>query len=1030
MEQQLAQLLAETQSAQETPRRQAELQLKQLYTNDRFPLGLTSLALLDSAPIGTRQSALLVLKKYVETSWSPNLDEFEGQVLVSDENKSKLRHALFDIATGDDQERKIKSAASLVLSKVASADFPDEWPDLLPNLLQMIPQATDGQLHGALKVLQDLVDDSLNEEQFFKVAHDLVRTIYEVAVNESRRPTLRALAISVFRSSFDTLEMVMEDHKAAVTSFAEQTLNGWSPFFLTTIKSPLPTTPADGESTDASEHYRGLVALKLQVVKVLMRIRSVFPSVLAPQSLVLFSAVWEELSTLQTSYRAMYIDDERQGRLEDADGLPYTLDFLVLEELDFMQACLRAPPVRKELQKQLQSPDTATWVIEVMKLAVNYAHITTEEEGLWDIDVNIFLSEESSVTANYTPRTACGDLAVKLGEWIQDATVNGLLAQSRTIFSGESDWKAKEAALYVLNALLRDIQEVDRTISAEAAHGYVDFVNNAMQQEEAFLRARGHLVAGSLIKTSGSALSSIGPQFMSNSLSAMSSDPSDVVKVSCVRALQSYLSSLEPSQTHPLQTTIIASLSQFLATQDLNDLSESEDVMIALLETLRDAILLDTRVVLSDNASGIDLLFTLASHGASNFQLAMLITETFEEVASTLSSTSPDVFSALCGKVLPSLTGAFDLANLTEENALTNLAAEMLSVLTENASSPLPQGYVATVMPKLQRMLLASTDDELLKSATTVVKEMLAHDSEQVFAWRDEEGKEGLEVLLVIIDRLLSPAIDDNAGSEVGGLAAALVEKAGGERLGPYLGQLLKAVAVRLATAERAGIIQSLILVFARLSVDNVREVVDFLSQTEVEGRSGLEVVVSKWVENSVNFAGYEDIRVNVIALTRLYDLQPSPLPSLTVKGDLVVTQSSRIITRSRAKQNPTQYTLIPADQKILKILVEELLPASGPEPKSAISAAAGGSPEDDDEDDEEWEDDPHDFLDLGSGMTKEQLMAFGEGRGTEARGRGDDETQRYLVEWFRGLAQRPGADQVWSRLSDGEKERISGWLG
>lgn len=143
-----------------------------------------------------------------------------------------------------------------------------------------------------------------------------------------------------------------------------------------------------------------------------------------------------------------------------------------------------------------------------------------------------------------------------------------------------------------------------------------------------------------------------------------------------------------------------------------------------------------------------------------------------------------------------------------------------------------------------------------------------------------------------------------------------------------------------------------------------------------------------------------------------------------------MVTQSSRIITRSRAKQNPTQYTLIPADQKILKILVEELLPASGPEPKSAISAAAGGSPEDDDEDDEEWEDDPHDFLDLGSGMTKEQLMAFGEGRGTEARGRGDDETQRYLVEWFRGLAQRPGADQVWSRLSDGEKERISGWLG
>jgi hypothetical protein len=138
----------------------------------------------------------------------------------------------------------------------------------------------------------------------------------------------------------------------------------------------------------------------------------------------------------------MYINDERQGRLEDADGLPYTLDFLVLEELDFMQSCLRAPPVRKELEGQLQlaQADTKgsqadTWVTEVMKLAVAYAQITTEEEGLWDIDVNIFLSEETSVTANYTPRTACGDLVIKLAEWLSKLTTEGLFAYTKTVFA-------------------------------------------------------------------------------------------------------------------------------------------------------------------------------------------------------------------------------------------------------------------------------------------------------------------------------------------------------------------------------------------------------------------------------------------------------------------------------------------------------------------------------------------------------------------------------------------------------------------
>jgi hypothetical protein len=170
-----------------------------------------------------------------------------------------------------------------------------------------------------------------------------------------------------------------------------------------------------------------------------MKIRTVFPSLLTSQSTALFSAVWTELSTIQSAYHELYIHDERQGRLEDADRLPYTLDFLVLEEMDLMQALLRAPPVKAELQNQLQAAGTAvntsSWLPEVLKLVVSYAQITTEEEGLWDIDVNIYLSEETSVTANYTPRTCGGDLVIKLGEWLKGATVDGLLAYTNTLFA-------------------------------------------------------------------------------------------------------------------------------------------------------------------------------------------------------------------------------------------------------------------------------------------------------------------------------------------------------------------------------------------------------------------------------------------------------------------------------------------------------------------------------------------------------------------------------------------------------------------
>lgn len=165
----------------------------------------------------------------------------------------------------------------------------------------------------------------------------------------------------------------------------------------------------------------------------------VFPGLLTAQSPVYFTTVWTELSNTQSLYAQFYIDYDRQGRLEDVDGLPYTLDFLVLEEIDLLQALLKAPPVKAELQQQLQNAGQgATWLPEILKLASTYAQMTAEEEGVWDIDVSLFLSEETSVTANYTPRTCSGDLVVKLGEWLKTTAIEGLLAYVNIVFAQNS----------------------------------------------------------------------------------------------------------------------------------------------------------------------------------------------------------------------------------------------------------------------------------------------------------------------------------------------------------------------------------------------------------------------------------------------------------------------------------------------------------------------------------------------------------------------------------------------------------------
>ncbi|KAI9713080.1 MAG: hypothetical protein M1820_001065 [Bogoriella megaspora] len=1046
MEVELVNILFGVQSASDSTRRSAEQQLVELRTQqpDALALGLASFASQNDGPVEVRQAALLSLKTTILALWSPRLEEFKGPTL-HDETKSKIRQTLFQLATDGQAERKVESAAAYVLSKIASSDYPQDYPELLPQLLQLIPSGSDAQLHGSLKVLGDLVEECFSEEQFLSVAGDLVKVLYSVASNEARKPVLRALAISVFKSCVDSLEMLMEEHKAAVKNFADETLNSsWIPFFINVLKSilpPLPSQEQEDSHDEQAEAYRGAVALKLQVMKALMCIRSVFSSTLLPHSLALFSATWSELSVLQPSYHELYNHNERQGRLEDADGLPYTLDFLVLEDLDFLQACLRAAPVKEELQQQIRSHRSSDgnpgpdWMPEILGLAFSYAHITAEEEGLWDVDVNIFLSEETSVTANYTPRTACGDLVMKLGEWLPKLTLSGLLSYTRRLYSTSESWKAKEAALYILNQLLADIQDAAGDIKPEIANGFLDFIRHAIQQPDNFLRARGHLAAGSLTRAAGETLHQVAASFMEMSLQAISGDGSEVVKVSCIRTLQHYLQSLPPNITLPMQATIINTISNYLQTQDLSDLAESEDVLITVVETMRDAILLDTRICL--DGAALNLLFTIAGQGATNFQVTTLAIETFEDISSKITELGNDAYARLCGIVLPSLTAAFDMGSLTQENALTNFAAELLSKLAEHGLEPLPPDFVRTVMPKLNRLLLNSTDEDLLRSATSAVKFILVHDHQQMFGWHDESGKGGLEVVLFIIDRLLSTSVDDSAAAEVGGLAAELVEKAGSERLGPYLMQLLRGVAVRLASAEQAQFIQSLILVFARLSLISARDVVDFLAQVEVGGESGLQVVMSKWLENSIMFAGYDEIRQNVIALSKLYNLDDPRLSQVMVKGDLIIPQSNRIKTRSQSRNEPDQFTAVPASLKIVKVLVEELLSASGANraiDSATLKLAEEGS------DDDGWEDESN-TLDLASSTAKigddlnagalfgnplnadPALMAYANDE-TPARQR-DDETQAYLIHFFQGIAEKPGFGEVFSALTPQEQEKL-----
>lgn len=110
MEDHVAQLLANTQLPQEAPRTQAESDLISLRTNADFPLALVRIGHNTTLPVEIRQSALTVVRKFIEENWSPEGGD-GPHIPIPDPTKATLRHAILELVLSPEDQRKVKVAA-------------------------------------------------------------------------------------------------------------------------------------------------------------------------------------------------------------------------------------------------------------------------------------------------------------------------------------------------------------------------------------------------------------------------------------------------------------------------------------------------------------------------------------------------------------------------------------------------------------------------------------------------------------------------------------------------------------------------------------------------------------------------------------------------------------------------------------------------------------------------------------------------------------------------------------------------------
>ena len=289
-------------------------------------------------------------------------------------------------------------------------------------------------------------------------------------------------------------------------------------------------------------------------------------------------------------------------------------------------------------------------------------------------------------------------------------------------------------------------------------------------------------------------------------------------------------------------------------------------------------------------------------------------------------------------------------------------AVQLANAMLKPRGGPLENEYVATVTVAVMECLQRTDDMDVIQHGMIHLTLVVRKDCDKLVQWHDAEGHNGIARIFTLLGRFLAPTFSESGGMFVGDLIMHLFRKAG-SAIAPVLGDLLRAVVNRLSTAILPSFIQSLIIPFAYLfGTEHTEQTIDLLTSFPPvnlpDGTStpALDLVLNSWCETAETITGSWNIRVNDLGLAKLFALPYPAIQNVMVRGDLIITDANRnkIMTRSRTRATPNEYTRVHFPVKALKLLLKDVADTG----KGKDKKGAGLDDIADDDGDEEWDDD------------------------------------------------------------------------
>lgn len=875
----------------------------------------TNLAAAD-VPTDAQQSCLLHLRRLVPQFWSMGFQLFVGPP-IDQQLKALIRQSLVRVATAAPL-LKIRSGCAYVVAQIAAADYPDEWPSLLDELFAYAVQFLDPvAVTGSLAVLLELLDDLITDEQFWArgVGLQLLGYVSSIVAQPLLAPELKVGALKLYLSVhgfFQSDASNMSD--AVLDALAELAMN-----LVRTLEALLAAHLDSFKVLLVQLQLRALTHKTLALVSEALAKHAHKPTTRTWLDLLL-----ADISYASRAFLSILVEKSNSWTVEPTQDPSDEPEKILLDYTADLYDALMHLNEQMPVFRTVGPTESAQLASNMAKCALFPADVVEA----FDDDFNSYVTDATGLSAAYTPRDA---IRAFVGE-LNGADLSrffGLVHQQPV--QGDMNWAAREAALYLVEVAVSD--EDSELKTNLPLDGYLTQINGLISADHPLLTARVFLFMPRFIEKFSLGLSG---SFAVNEFEAMldyalsSSAMRELVLASALvsATLWKNIPGIGVSQLGTLAQRKLLDAVVLL----LED--SADDTLPVLSEAISVAVAIDRKAALSSTVSGYSVVGLILKVSMSDPANIQLLIDTEECLQTLLEGIGEQDYLAVCQKLVPVLVDV-----LKQASAPVEYSAELFSALgslgqivgAAPAGENLPFDVFMYIFPVLKQVILSTSDDEILQNAGELFSKVMDTGAAHFSAYSDPDTKElGIDSLLVIASKFLSPELSDSAAMNCGLIVMALFDKFGAALTQDFFFQLLQATVQRLAIAKEVITIENLIMVFCKLVLHNAPEtLIDALVNIQIskpEGaKNGLEIVMPMWFECFEVTRGFEKIRQNVLALGKIFSLGDDRVSNLVVDGEAIPYAGDVIVTRSMAKTMPQQYTQICAPLKIIKLLVAEL---------------------------------------------------------------------------------------------------------